>query len=214
MQTDDLIALTKGLALAEKYLGWAGGSVAAPIWTFRELQRRDSTLADRVANWILPRTTNPWVPYGSQNYGARSVEEFQNAKQRNRERIDLGLARQKESEAEAKAERRLRREQRRRSSIARGEIRNRIVEGLAHLPIDEQLRLIAMDSTYSIVFYPTCIANGATDSVIQSLDIDTRLALLQKLKGKIRGPWSRFKRRLLSAFPNCPWDRPGWFRSE
>ena len=214
METDELIALTKGLTLAEKYLGWVGGSVAASIWTFRELQRRDSALADEVANWMLPRTANAWVPFGSQNYGTRSVEEFQSAKQRNREQIEIGHARQTENEAEAKAERDLRREQRQRSSMVRGELRNRITKDLAQVPIQEQLRRIAMDSTYSIVFYPSCIAGAATSAVIRSLESETRLALLQRLKGKIRGPWGRFKRRLLSGFPNCPWDRSGWFRSE
>ena len=60
MPTNDLAALTKGLVLAERHHSWIGGSGASAIWTFRELQRRDSELADKVANWILPRTQNPW----------------------------------------------------------------------------------------------------------------------------------------------------------
>ena len=134
MQTDDLVALTKGLTLAEKHHGWIGGSVAAVIWTFRELQRRDSTLADEVANWILPRTSNPYVPYGCQNHQARSIEEYRKATQWRTERIHAGLADEKASEDRAKAERVKRSEQRKRSSKERdGEVRKRLIAELDQL---------------------------------------------------------------------------------
>ncbi len=41
MPTDGLVALTRGLAIAENHHHWIGGSVSAVIWTFRRLQERD-----------------------------------------------------------------------------------------------------------------------------------------------------------------------------
>jgi len=215
LQTDDLVALTKGLTLTEKHHRWIGGSVAAAIWTFRELRRREPTLADELADWILPRTSNPWVPFGSQNHGARSVEEYRNAQQQRNERIHAGIANLKVSEDQAITERELRSEQRKRSSRDReSEIRIRLIAELAQLTIEQQLRRIAADTTYTLGFYPTCIADAATESVLQSLDEETRIELLRKLKGKKRGPWNCFKRRLLLTFPLYPWDRSGWFHPE
>ena len=80
------------------------------------------------------------------------------------------------------------------------------------MTIEEQLHRLATDELYSIEFYPISIADAATEEVVNSLDEETRLALCKNLKGKKRGPWSKFKRRLLSTFASSPWDREGWFR--
>ena len=213
MQTGDLVALTKGLTLAENYRRWIGGSVAAVIWTFRQIQRRDPALADEVADWILPLTRNPWVPYGSQNHGARSVEEYRSAEQIRAERISAGFAEVKNNEENAKVDKHIRKTQRIRSATDRdSDIRESFKADLNQMTIKDQLRHLAADQAYSVEFYPTCIANAATEEVVNSLDEDTRLALWKKLKGKKRGPWSKFKRRLLSTFSSSPWDRRNWFR--
>jgi len=66
MPTEDVVALAKGLALAESRLRWCGGSVAAVIWVFRELRRRDPGTAEAVAEWIGTQ----WVKAGYENYWA------------------------------------------------------------------------------------------------------------------------------------------------
>ena len=63
MTTEDVAALAKGLGLAESRLRWLGGSVAAVIWVFRELQRRDPGTAEAVAEWIGTQ----WVEAGYEN---------------------------------------------------------------------------------------------------------------------------------------------------
>jgi len=78
MTTQDVAALAKGLGLAESSLRWCGGSVAAVIWVFRELQRRDPGVAEAVAEWIGSR----WVEAGYDNYWAH----FPNAHELRRRR--------------------------------------------------------------------------------------------------------------------------------
>lgn len=211
--TEDLIALTRGLTLAENGNGWSGGSVAAAIWTFRQVQKRDPTLAVELANWILPRTRNPWVPFGRQSHGSRSVEEFVRNEQQRAEQISTGISEQQASHLRAKVERQVRKAQRERSARDRNnDIRESFITALNRLTTEEQLRRLAADETYSVEFYPTCIAEAATESVIKSLDEDTRIALWKKLKGKKRGPWRNFKGRLLATFSYSPWDRGKWIR--
>jgi hypothetical protein len=212
MPIPDAVALTKGLVLAEHHHRWIGGSAAAAIWTFRQIQKRDSAVADELADWILPRTQNPWVPFGGQNHGARSVLEYRHAERQRAERISAGLAAERESEVRAEAERRVRNAQRIRSAQHRGsDIRQKLIAELNILTIEEQLHRLADDAHYSVEFYPTRIADAATEEVVESLDEETRLALWKKLKGKKRGPWSNFKRRLRSTFASSPWDRRNWF---
>lgn len=212
MPTPDLVALTKGLVLAEHHHRWIGGSVAAAIWTFSKIQGRDSAIADELADWILPRTHNPWVPYGSRNHGAQSVAEYRHAEQRHAECVFAGLAAEREGEERAKAERCVRKRQRERSAKDRdNDIRRRFIDDLEELTIQQQLHRLATDEHYSVEFYPTRIAIAATAEVLDSIDEKTRLALWTKLKGKKRGPWKNFKRRLRSTFSAIPWDRPNWF---
>jgi hypothetical protein len=212
LPTPDVVALTKGLVLAERHHRWNGGSVAAAIWTFRTIRRRDSSAADDVANWILPRTQNPWVPFGGQTHGARSVEEYRHAERWRGERIAAGLAAERESQERAEAERIVRKAQRERSAQDRdSDIRQRMIAELNDLTIEEQLYRLATDVRYSVEFYPTRIAGAATKKVMDSLDEKTRLALWMKLKGRKRGPWSRLKRRVVSTFAPPPWNRRKWF---
>ena len=65
LSTEDLVALVKALTVAEKQFHWAGGSVSAVIWVFRELQQREPELSQQVAEWITSRTKNPYAPYGT-----------------------------------------------------------------------------------------------------------------------------------------------------
>jgi hypothetical protein len=215
MPIDDMVALVKGLVLAEDYHRWIGGSVAAAIWVFRELVMRNPALADDVANWILPRTSNPWVPFGSQNHGARSVDEYSTVQQRRSECILAGLAEERASEHRAQMERLSRESQREQSARARySNVRKQFIAELNILTIEAQLRRLATDEAHSVEFYPTRIADAANSEVINSLDEGTRILLWKKLKGKKRGPWKNFKKRLLSTFQSNPWNRKDWFLSK
>ena len=220
MRTSDVVTLAKGLTLAEKYLReWSSGSVSAVIWVFQEVRRRDIKLSQELADWILPRTTNPYVPFGTQNHGAKSCAEYRLAESRRREIIHKGIKEQEIREKRAKAERKLRMQQRSRSTQDRNtEKRIKFLADLKALTIQEQLRQLAGDTVYSVEFYPTCCADETTSEIIASLDTETKLALLEKLKGKRRGPWSKLKKLLLSWFQggricrSTPWDSEPWFK--
>jgi hypothetical protein len=218
LPTDDLIALVKGLTLAELHNRWAGGSVSSVIWTFRELGRRSAEFNDELADWILARTNNPYVPFGTQNHGAKSLAEYRAATSLHAAAIADGLAAQESSERNARDERKVRKQQKSRSAEARKTLgRALFLAKLSKLPLAEQLKQLAYDQNYSVEFYPTRLADSVDEATIHSLDKETRIALLAKLKGRRRGPWRRVKKLLFSAFRESewdrttPWDRVRWF---
>ena len=217
LDEDQLVALIKGLVTAENVLHWCGGSVSAVIWTYRSLsQRTDRATSDELADWILKRTGNPYLPFGSQNFSARSLAEYRDASCLHQETISLGLDRDKNQEERAKQERPLRKRQRELATgERRTENRSRFLMELDVLPVVEQLCRLAHDDEHPVEFYPTrCAVAGST--AIDELDSDTKLRLLCKLKGRRRGPWKRFKRRLLASvrtpggWYSTPWDLPPW----
>ena len=72
-----------------------------------------------------------------------------------------------------------------------------MIQELNGMSIRDQLVQIAEDDTNAPTYYPTKCADSADLSVIESLKPETQLALAMKLKGKHRGPWGAFKKRLL-----------------
>ena len=203
MTTDDLVALIKGLTVAEKYHKWSGGSVSAVIWTFRELERRDHDLSEQLADWILPRTDNPYAPFGSQNHGATSYREFTEIECLQGMMRAAGEKERILAEKEAREQRAVRKKQRHRSTQHRNSgIREKMIQDLRELPVEEQLEQIAADTRYSVTFYPTLCAGQARQEILESLDGEIRLKLLEKMKGKHRGSWGKFKKRLLATFPD------------
>ena len=59
MSLDNLVKLTKGLALADNC--WSCGSVAGAIWTIRRLKERDPAIAEELATWLSTRSRNPYL---------------------------------------------------------------------------------------------------------------------------------------------------------
>jgi len=66
---DDVIALSKGLALVEAQINWGGGSVAPIIWVYREIERRDHNQADSLVEWVATL----WASLGYANSYVRFV---------------------------------------------------------------------------------------------------------------------------------------------
>ena len=218
LNTTELVALIKGLTLAERLLRWSGGSVSAVIWTYRELQRCDRNAANKLADWILQKTRNPYVPFGSQNHGAKSFSEYQNSLNKHQDKINKGIQNQKESEKLAAKFKEVRASQREYSSNHRNtEVRENFINHLSRKNLTEQLIQLAGDQEFSVEFYPTKIANQAKPEFLNNLDDKLRIALLKKLKGKHKGPWGKFKRNLLEIYRDqhgwrsTPWDRKPWF---
>lgn len=218
MDTDNLIALVKGLTIAELSFHWIGGSVSAVIWTFREVQRRDTQISEELADWILQQTNNPYAPFGTHNHGARSFVQYRESIATHQRGIARGLAELKESEITAKEQRRGRSEQKAKAAQDRNtEVRTRFLEGLNRMSIEDQVNALASDTKYSVEFYPTYIAYRMNQELINALDPRIKEALLIKLKGRRRGPWKKVKKLLLNSYRknewdrSTPWDRKKWF---
>ena len=192
--------------------------MSAVIWTYREVKRRNQNVANELADWVLQKTHNPYVPFGSQNHGARSFSEYQNLLNKHQNKINKGIHNQKESEEYAVKSKEKRKSQREYSSIHRNtEVREEFIKLLSKKDITEQLIQLAGDEKYSVEFYPTQLANQAKPEFLKTLDEKLLIALLQKLKGKHKGPWGKFKRNLLDIYREkhgwraTPWDRKPWF---
>lgn len=108
MNAEDLWALVRALTVAEHSLRWSGGSVPAASWTFREYQRRFPERADALADWCLANTRNRHVPFTSNNFGARSLDEYHRRYSQDLER----QARSQEQRASEEERAKARREQR------------------------------------------------------------------------------------------------------
>lgn len=73
----ELAALIRLLTVAEAEIpGWSAGSVSPVIWLFRVYAQRAGAEEESLADWVLRHTSNDYLPYGSSNYGARSLEEL------------------------------------------------------------------------------------------------------------------------------------------
>ena len=96
----------------------------------------------------------------------------------------------------AKQNRNLLKKQRADAHLLRNTFRTNLIQELAGLTIIEQLHRVADDKDHVVQFYPTRIASRATTDVIKQLDQDTCEKLIQKMKGRHKGPWSSFKGRL------------------
>jgi hypothetical protein len=209
----DLIHLVMGLTAIERDLRWPGGSVSSVIWVFRNLQNRvEESIWSMTADWVLANTNNPYLPFGSQNHGTKSLSDYQYAAQLSHSKIQAGLEIEKQDTEAAQKERALRVLQRRNSHIdRRNPKRQEIIGNLQQKPLKERLEEIVLDETHAVNFYPTNWAHEADDSFISALDDNLKHCLAKRLKGKHRGPWASFKKRLL-RITGIPWNRRAWFK--
>ena len=195
-----LIALNKGLTRAEFYHNWPGGSAAAVIWTFRVLEARCPEEVNHVADWILQRTKNSYLPYGSYNLGATSYAHYLLLKQQKDENYLQHQKRQNQDQelsvarkSEGKRQRSLA------ASVRNTTVRVQFLKELSEKSLEKQLWQLANDPEYPVTFYPTCLAHLSLEK-IGLLEIGLRKALCRKLNFKCRGPWAKFKKRLMASF--------------
>lgn len=208
-----LAELTCGLAYVEAELRWSGGSVSGVIWLFRALVARNASieLLDEVAGWVLANSRNPYNPFGTQvSLGAKNYSEYCKLSSSRLVEISTRIAEDQELEKHAKAERETRRKMASAGARARGtEIRTDIIKSMGELTLTEKLERIAGDPTYPPQFFPTSIADSAAQPVIDALPEDIRLELARRLKGKRKGPWGGFRKRLLASLGPV-WNKKPW----
>ena len=199
LRNEEVIALIRGLTIVERELRWCGGSVSPVIWLFRNLESTvDISIYEELADWILKITHNRFLPFGSNNFGAESFADYKKMVFRRRSIQLAAKKKRKTSEEDARNQRIIRASQRERSANDRySSIRQQLIQEFSQLSIQEQLGRIATDEVYSVNFYPTRSAKAATSSILESLDYDLLLSLRMKMKGKHKGPWGSFKKRLM-----------------
>jgi uncharacterized FlaG/YvyC family protein len=205
--------LTCGLAYVEAQLRWLGGSVSGVIWLFQALVARGAsiTLLDDISGWVIEHTKNPYNPFGTQvSLGASTYSEYQSLS--SSRAVEIGKCIQSDSELEERAEveRQLRREMAAAGADARSsEVRTRIIESFETLTLTEKLEKISSHPTFPPQFFHTSIADAATQEVIDSLPSEVQVELARRLKGKRKGPWGSFRKRLTKSLGPI-WNKKPW----
>ena len=210
---DDVASVARGLTYVELHLSWAGGSVSGVIWLFKELVKRVASrdLLDELSFWILLNTKNPYNPFGTQiSLGAKNYSEYLELSALRSIQIARCIERDKQLEAEAAEARATRSAMAAAGNRARRSTEHTaLLDALNSLPTDEKLKRIASHPNYPPQFFPTCIADAADQRVIDALPVDVRIELGRRLKGKRRGPWGNFKKRLVKSIGHVG-NKKGW----
>lgn len=212
--TDEEVgSLTCGLTYVEAQLRWLGGSVSGVIWLFQALVARGASVAllDDVSGWIIERTKNSYNPFGTQvSLGARNYSEYRSLSSSRAIEIRKCIESDSELEERAETERQLRRKMAAAGAEARNsEVRSQIIESLERLTLAEKLVKISYHPTFPPQFFPTSIADAATQEVIDSLPREVRVELARRLKGKRKGPWASFRKRLTQSLGRI-WNKKPW----
>jgi hypothetical protein len=202
---EDLVALVRGLAIAEKQLRWCGGSVSAVIWTFRRLEWRDKARADQLADWILQYSENPYEPYGSDRGSARSVAEVNRQREARLARNEAHTARekrQKEQAAIRRCDRAVAAEEHSRSQAIHSSERSELLEDLGKADLPAKLRHLVSDTEHPLSWYPKAWAE-LTDSEVSQLPVVLVDGLKARLADRKRGPWRQLYKQLI-GIPKSP----------
>lgn len=189
----DLQNLVRGLTAAELELGWYGGSVASVIYLYRCYEARFPEQANTLADWVLARSENEYVPFGRMRAGARSVAEFKSYLSAKARRHDES----EQAQGDARQHKRIRAAVRKRLTqehrvlqAAHSQSRAELIAQLLELPAKERLEHVAWDDFHSLAFFPASFAkvDGPT---LQQLDGGTRKRLLDKMAARRKGAWKR-----------------------
>ena len=72
-----IIALIKALTITERDVPkMKAGSVSPVIWLYSHLRLKFSAEYSELEEWILQNTNNEYLPWGTSNHGARSLDEY------------------------------------------------------------------------------------------------------------------------------------------
>jgi hypothetical protein len=184
LSTTELIALIKALTIAEEQqIKSMGGSVSSVIWTYRNLEERDPQVAIDLANWILPRTTNCYIPFQSDNHGTTTYDEYldrcraigagkeqrhqeildeqSRAKDRKQKQFQDGLRKVEQQKIQSKE-------------------RNDLIDELSNLDSVSRLTRIALDQDHPIEYFPPELVSSDRNT-LDALDPEAKARLLEKL---------------------------------
>ena len=195
----DLKNLVRGLTIADSQPNWSGGSVAGVIWVFRCYDARFPDKADALADWVLARSENPFVPFGRMRASTRSVAEFKAYQSAKAQRHDQSERAQEDARQHkrirAAVHRRLDQE-RHVLQAAHSQSRAALTAQLQALPVKERLEHLAWDDLHSLAFYPASLAK-VDRQAFEQLDAGTRRRLLDKLAARRKGAWKKLYDQLV-----------------
>jgi len=205
LTNQELIELLKGLVLLEKKCNWLGGSVASTKYLQQTILFRgiDKDKAIEVFSWVVQNTVNSHAYYMAKDI----LQSQTRSEDLNQWTCSGGAQSQatdehlqsihKKAVAQRKKRKQIRKYMHKRRST---HIRTELINRLDKLSVRDQLILISHDNVYLPNFYPTIYAASANINIIKALPDETKRALILKMKGKFRGPWGRFKKRLILAY--------------
>ena len=212
LANDELISLLLGITYVERELKWSGGSVAVTNHLFPLLLTRDIAIEqiNNTADWIVKNTDNGHLRvYPVHESDARSYYDSDSKYREAMERKEAAIqclarekaAERKRTEIEAEKQRQKRESRRIAGNHHRNSpIRTELINKLNDMPAHDRMVMIAKDDIYAPNFYPTKCAASASMGVIESLSNEVKQILVLKFKGRHRGPWGAFKKRLLSVY--------------
>jgi len=197
-----LVALVKGLTVAEKTFSWVGGSVASSIWVFGILHRSaDELTARETASWVVAHTANPYSPFGTMRHTRfdqwvfEHSSEYVRQQQEQRQRLES-------EQKDAVNQRQQRVLQRRRDhevrcllSKERSQQRKIDLASLESLDLQARFDVVASDWTRTLDYWPVSLTQ-VTNEELSELPKETVEAMMDRLRPKCPRPWRRFRTRL------------------
>lgn len=207
LSASEIVWLIKGLTLAETHYHWAGGSVGAVSWVFRQLKDRTSDkIIEEVIKWVFEHRWNYWIPFGTSRYSSyedylwKNSEEYAEIRYKRRMKHE---AKEKEQCEKAKKRRiekaRISLEHKQRTNN-RAQQRQKVICELAKMKPQDRWKEIASNESVSIEYYPSEWADES-EGILRELSFKTRIALIERISYKRKGAW-RNLRKVLTRIEN------------
>jgi hypothetical protein len=191
----ELILLTQMLTVLEREFQWSGGSVSIVISLMQNLRSREPRIAALLADWVVQRTNNPYLPFGRQGWII------------SRPQVNLRAARDEAARYSAEtcerweAQRLARLEGERQAKALATEAEEAKAlyitgaQAAGQRTSVDLLRYVALDRNHHIEFFPKAWARVSRDDLLQR-DPGVRAALAERL-GRMRSvTWRRLCKRL------------------
>lgn len=212
----EVVLLAQMLTVMEREFKWPAGSVSSVIWIMQDLHGRERAIAELLADWIVQRTMNGYLPFGKHSSRldwirhrtpcvdlADSRDRAERIRESDRARPVSSLVDQADVLARAtemaKAAYLLQDGQR--CESGEGD------ESSTAPGAPERLRLVALDLRHPLDFFPKDWAKIANEDLLQ-LDVAVIAALLERLKTTKVVTWRRLHNRL-SKMKVRPQATPG-----
>jgi hypothetical protein len=196
LSDEDLVSLTKGMAMCEMQFRWGGGSVSAVIWLFRAIERRTLD-TECLANWLLENSDNPYIPFGTNRGRAASISEMHERRAARELAKEQNLRADQDRKVAAEAARL----QKSTAHLEQGnQLRAAWQETLAELeqcPLPLRLRIIVCkERDVAVSAYPEEWAALTTSEILLEFTTTELIALKVEVASVTRGEWKKLGRRI------------------